>query len=161
MLYGKIILLCGKICSGKSTYARRLKEERNAVILSCDTLMLSLFDEQLGERHGEIAEKCSSYLCSLAEEIAKAGSNVILDFGFWTSESRAAARAFFGERGLRCELHYIFVSDEQWERNIEKRNRAGEREQFTYFIDENMKTVLGGKFREPLPKEIDVYANET
>ena len=30
----RIILICGKICSGKTYYARQLKEKYNAVILS-------------------------------------------------------------------------------------------------------------------------------
>ncbi|HOV25823.1 MAG TPA: AAA family ATPase [Pseudobacteroides sp.] len=46
----KIIIMCGKICSGKSTYSQKLKKEINAVVLSCDELMLSLFDEQLGDK---------------------------------------------------------------------------------------------------------------
>ena len=33
---GKIILTCGKICSGKSYYTKQLKEELNAVIISPD-----------------------------------------------------------------------------------------------------------------------------
>lgn len=40
----EIILLCGKICSGKSTDANKNKIKYNAVILSCDELMLELFD---------------------------------------------------------------------------------------------------------------------
>ena len=27
----KVIMLCGKICSGKSTYAERLKKEMNGI----------------------------------------------------------------------------------------------------------------------------------
>jgi alpha-mannosidase len=37
------ILLCGKLCAGKTTYARRLAPELGAVILSVDEIMLSLF----------------------------------------------------------------------------------------------------------------------
>ena len=38
----KVLLICGKICCGKSTYAKKLKEENNAVILSVDEIMLSI-----------------------------------------------------------------------------------------------------------------------
>ena len=37
-------MICGKICSGKSWYARRLKEETNAVILSTDDKEFGGFD---------------------------------------------------------------------------------------------------------------------
>lgn len=32
----KVFLICGKICSGKSYYAKELKDKYNAVILSTD-----------------------------------------------------------------------------------------------------------------------------
>ena len=32
----KVILICGKICSGKSHYAKQLQQQHNAVILSTD-----------------------------------------------------------------------------------------------------------------------------
>lgn len=32
----KVIAICGKICSGKTWYARQLREQEQAVILSCD-----------------------------------------------------------------------------------------------------------------------------
>ena len=31
---GKVILVCGKICSGKSYYLNKIKEDLNAVIIS-------------------------------------------------------------------------------------------------------------------------------
>ena len=31
---GKVILICGKICSGKSYYAQKLSKTENAVVLS-------------------------------------------------------------------------------------------------------------------------------
>ena len=63
---GKVYLICGKICSGKSYYAKALKEKYNAVILSTDE----------------------------ATEICKAGANVILDWGFWTKENRSDISAY-------------------------------------------------------------------
>ena len=39
----KVILICGKICSGKSYYARKLKEKEHAVILSRDEMTYVIF----------------------------------------------------------------------------------------------------------------------
>ena len=41
----KVIMTCGRICCGKTTYAQKLREERNAVILSIDEITLTLFPE--------------------------------------------------------------------------------------------------------------------
>ena len=44
----KVILICGKICCGKSHYAKDLMQKQNAVTLSCDELTSILFDNNLG-----------------------------------------------------------------------------------------------------------------
>lgn len=46
---GKIILTCGKICSGKSYYTKQLKEELNAVIISPDEATYELLNNEQGE----------------------------------------------------------------------------------------------------------------
>ena len=43
-----IHLICGKICSGKTCYARRLKEKHGAVILSMDELTCALINNEQG-----------------------------------------------------------------------------------------------------------------
>ena len=53
----KVILICGKICCGKTTYAKKLVKEQNTVLLSCDEITLALFGQYIGEKHDEIVEK--------------------------------------------------------------------------------------------------------
>jgi len=153
----KVFLICGKICSGKTTYAEKLAKKESGVILSSDELMLSLFDPLLGEKHDEISRRANAYLMELAVKIAQAGTSVILDWGFWTHGGRLEATAFFREKGVECEWHYVRVSDEQWERNIEKRNAevlAGTVQ--AYFVDEGLKNKLLSRFEEPDHTEIGV-----
>ena len=58
----KVIMTCGKLCSGKTTYAKAFCEQHNAVLLSADELMLSLFGHDAGEKHDEYVEKIKAYL---------------------------------------------------------------------------------------------------
>ena len=58
----KVILLCGKICSGKSTYAEKIIQKEKAVLLSCDELMLAIFDPLLGDKHDIISDRVQKYL---------------------------------------------------------------------------------------------------
>ena len=46
---GKVIIVCGKICSGKSYYSRKLKEELNAVIISPDEATYDLIKNEQGD----------------------------------------------------------------------------------------------------------------
>ena len=58
----KVILICGRICCGKTTYAHQLRKKEKAVLLSCDEIMLFVLDEYLGEKHDEYAARTRAYL---------------------------------------------------------------------------------------------------
>ncbi len=146
----KIIILCGKICSGKSTFAKKLKNEINAVILSCDDLMLTIFDEQLGDKHNDIARKCQTYLYGLAEQIIGTNTDVILDFGFWSREERKNIIKYFGSKNIEVQMYYIKVDKKTWLEQIEKRNALKlEGKAHCYYVDENMKEIFDKMFEEP------------
>lgn len=153
----EIIMTCGKICSGKSTYAQNLSKQLGAVILSIDELMLSVLGSDTGDKHDEYVRRCEIYLYKKSAEIVAAGTDVILDWGFWTKEQRSFAREFYGELGIKCELHYIAVSDEEWRQRIAKRNdevEAGRSD--AYFVDEGLAAKFESIFQEPDESEIDV-----
>lgn len=154
----KVMLICGKIASGKSVYAKKLCEEENAVLLSVDELVLSILGSDLGEKHDEITQRVQAYLFAKSLEMIKVGSNVLLDWGFWTKERRSAARRFYESRGIACEFHYVDTPDEVWHRNIEIRNHgvlAGETD--AYFVDDGLRRKLEAAFEVPARDEIDVW----
>lgn len=85
----KVFLICGKICSGKGFYTRQLKEKEHAVVLSCDEIENDLFHHDLGDRRDAISADIKAYLHKKAVDIARAGCNVILDWGFWSRKKSA------------------------------------------------------------------------
>ena len=154
----KAILLCGKIASGKTTYAQRISSEENAVILSVDEITIGILGGELGEQHDAIAERTQRYLFAKSLEILHAGANVLLDWGFWTKERRKAARSFYESQGIACEFHYIDLEDETWQTNIMLRNQAvlaGSTD--AYYVDEGLRNKLEAAFEVPHPNEIDVW----
>lgn len=154
----KIILICGKVCSGKSTYANKVKQDCNAVILSCDEITLGLFDGQLGEKHDDVLNKVKSYLYKKAEEIVAAGTNVILDFGFWSSLERRNITKVFIDKGIEIEWHYVEVTEEIWRSNIQKRNHMIKQGLcMDYYIDKNLLEKSSRQFEAPTHEEIDVW----
>lgn len=80
----KVYLICGKLCSGKSTYAKNLTETLPAVLLSCDEITLDILSGNLGDKHDETVIKVKEYLLKKSTEILRAGTDVVLDWGFWT-----------------------------------------------------------------------------
>jgi Predicted kinase len=154
----KVILVCGKICAGKTTYAKKLAEEIGAVILSVDEITLVLFGQHLGDKHDEMVEKTEKYLFGKAAEIISVGVNVILDWGFWTREERQYAVKYFSDLGIKSEWHYIDTTDRVWHKNLSKRNKAiTENTENFYFIDDNIAEKFWNLFEEPAHREMDVW----
>ena len=157
----KVILICGKICSGKSTYAEKLRLENKAVLLSVDEITLALFEQHIGDKHDEYVEKTQNYLFDKSVEIIETGMNVILDWGFWMKEERAFAREFYKARNIECEFHYIDIRDETWGLRLRKRNDAILAEETSaYYVDDNLAAKFGALFEMPDKEEIDVWVRQ-
>ena len=154
----KAILICGKICSGKSFYTEALRKKYNAAVLSCDEITLSVFDGNLGDKHDEICDRIHDYLFGKSVELLEIGVNIILEWGFWRKSDRDFARDFYESKGYECEFHYIDISDEDWQRNIDKRNRAvAEGKTSAYYLDEGLLEKLDKLFEVPDESEIEVW----
>ena len=146
----KVIMLCGKLCSGKTTYARKLCKELNAVILSNDELMIDILGKDTGDMHDEYVRRTERYFFKKSVEIVGAGTNVILDRGMWTKDKRKAALEEYRNAGVECEIHYLKVPDNEWKRRIEKRNSAVEAGRpDAYFVDKGLLGKFLSLFEEP------------
>lgn len=156
---GKVFLICGKICSGKTYYANQLKEKYNAVILSTDEMTFDLINNEQGEFYDSFSRKANLYLRKKAAEIAEAGANVILDWGFWTREDRIDISTYLQSCDISYEWHYIDVDDDTWNRNIEERNKRIEEGNggSDFYVDEGLLNKLLSMFEAPDRDEIDVW----
>ncbi|MGN0570266.1 MAG: AAA family ATPase [Candidatus Fimenecus sp.] len=155
----KVIAIIGKICSGKSYYAKQLKDKEKAVILSTDEATLDLIKNEQGEFYNIFAERVNKYLRKKAVEIVNIGCNVILDWGFWTKTDRKELTDYFNDYGIDVEWHYIYIEQSRWEMLIEERNKrikAGNGGS-DFYLDEGLMKKLLSKFEEPTEEEIDVW----
>ncbi len=151
----KVLIMCGKICSGKSTYAEKLKLENKAVILSVDELTLALFENQAGEKLDFYVEKLKEYFLKKSLDIVEAGADVILDWGFWTKKERDYAREFYDSRNISYQFYYMNVGIDEWKKRILKRNQEIKREQLeAYPIDKGLLSKVEKMFEEPDRKEL-------
>ncbi len=153
----KVICICGKICSGKSTYAEEIKKRVNAVVLSVDEITLAFFGQQCGDMHDVYTQRAKKYLLKKASELIASGVNVILDWGFWKKAERESVKKFFAESATECEMHYISVDDDIWKERIKKRNRTVTEEKTeAYYIDGNLLAKFESMFEAPTDGEIDI-----
>ena len=86
----EVIILCGKVAAGKTTYAKQLARSLPSVILSIDDLVVSLRElKTLPYRSKkELEGKIRAYDGSLAKQLVPQGITCIIDHGHWTRDSR-------------------------------------------------------------------------
>ena len=118
-------LMVGLPCSGKTTYARKLAKETNALLLSPDEWQIKLFggdatDDNHDERHTII----ENIMWDVAKRVLEIGADVILDFGFWARVERDDFRDRAKKLGANFQLHYMDVPYPELYRRMEIRNKA-------------------------------------
>lgn len=157
----KVIMICGKICSGKSFYAQQIRREQCGVILSADEITLALFGQDAEDKQDVYTAKLKSYLFEKSAELIAAGINVILDWGFWTKNERDFARAFYTNKNIKCEFHCIAISEKEWKKRLKKRNNSVESGKTNaYYVDEGLAKKVEAIFEIPSEDEIDVWVKQ-
>lgn len=155
----KLIAICGKVCSGKSYYAAKLREKENAVILSCDDVTMTLFDNDLGDNHDVMVKKIMTHLKDVSIKIINTNTNVILDWGFWSKKDREELTEYYQKKNIPIEWHYICVDDETWNKNIEERNKRLEEGNggSDFHVGEGLRKKVLSRWDEPTKDEIDIW----
>ncbi len=155
---GKVIIVCGKIASGKSYYSRKIKDSLNAVIISPDEATYELINNEQGEFYNVFSKRLNNYLTKKVGEIAKAGANVIFERGLWSKKDRENIVKYYRDNNVECELHYVYVDDDTWKQNILERNKRIEEGNggSDFYLDEGLLKKLDSKWEEPTKDEVDV-----
>lgn len=143
-----IHLICGRIGSGKSTFARHLARQKNAVILSSDDLTAALPCD-----HDVSYPVVHAFLRRKALEIARCGTDVILDWGFWHRRDREEITAEIAQKGLRPLWYYMDTPEAQNRAFIERRNAAPGPGEF--YVDPGLMDKCRAQFEPPTAREMD------
>jgi len=115
---GRLILMCGLPCAGKTAVARTLEAD-GAVRMSPDEWMGHLrFD-----LHDDGArDRVELLQWDVARRIAEHGIDVVLENGFWSRSERDAVRTRARELGVGIELRFLDVPPEELWARVELRN---------------------------------------
>jgi hypothetical protein len=84
-----LFLMVGLPGAGKTIQAKSLAAEHAALRLSPDAWMIPLFGEPQADGKRDVLE---GRLIWLALEALRLGTNVVLDFGFWSRDERSSLR---------------------------------------------------------------------
>jgi len=120
-----LILMCGLPGSGKTTLARRVERERDALRLTPDEWIARLFGRSLTPPALDwCRDPVESLLWEVAARALSLGVNVVLDFGFWSRAEREEFRARAAALGAGSEIYFLDVPRAVLSARIAARNAA-------------------------------------
>lgn len=104
---------CGKIAAGKSTLARKLTSEKNAVLISEDLWLSRLYPDSIHTFEDYLT--CSSRLKKVLSDhikgLLREGNSVVLDFPGNTRGQRAWFKNLYKDINANHCLHYLVRSN--------------------------------------------------
>ncbi len=112
-----LFVMVGLPAAGKTARAKEIERTAPALRLTPDEWMIPLFAEPEGGKR----ETLEGRFIWLATGALRLGINVVLDFGVWTKDERAALRFVAHEVGASCELIYLQVDETEQRRRHDKR----------------------------------------
>lgn len=122
----KLIFLCGKMASGKSSLARDLAARENAVLLVQDDFLDALFPGEITDvqafvqRYSRLKNALTPHICALLSK----GMSVVLDFAAATKAQRVWFRELIESTNVAHELHFVDASDALCKSQLRNRSKG-------------------------------------
>jgi len=117
-------LICGFIGAGKTTFARKLEIETGAVRITKDEWMVKIFGNRItaDQNFVEYDKQVNELATQTAFKILKAGSDVIIDEGFWPKSQREEMKKKVIELGVTPFLYYVESTIEEMRERVVTRS---------------------------------------
>ncbi|HHH53179.1 MAG TPA: ATP-binding protein [Bacteroidetes bacterium] len=156
---GTLIFFCGKMGAGKSTKSKEVALQRNAVLLSEDEWLATLYPNQISsfKDYLKFSAQLRPLVRSHVQNILSTGTNVVMDFPANTIRQRLWFKELALEIDSYYELIYLKISEEIClqriaQRRIEQPERAA-------FDTEEVFNQVTKFFEEPSDSE-DLIASQ-
>lgn len=144
----KLIVVCGLPGSGKTTHARAVEADLQAIRFSPDEWMQAL---SVNLRDEAMREKIEALQWQMAQRLLVLGMTVIVEFGSWGRSERDLLRLGARALGASVELHYLSAPIDVLFERIQRRGAESppiSREDLVRWAQ---------RFQEPMREEIALF----
>ena len=118
-----VYLVCGQIGSGKTTFAKKLEKETDAIRFTPDEWLVRLYNElPPSNEFDKYYYRCCDMAWNVAVEILKRGLSVILDFGLWKKKERDSYKKKISDLGAKYKLYYLSTEENIIKQRLKQRN---------------------------------------
>jgi predicted kinase len=151
-----LFLICGLPGAGKTTLAKKLEQEKQALRLCPDEWIPPILKDASDQAElDRLRSPVETLQWEVAKRILSLGVNVILENGFWGQEEREHYRLQAEALGAKVELRFLEVShDELWKR-LKKRNDNLPPE--TFVVTKEQLELWWSLFEPPTKEELEGY----
>jgi predicted kinase len=153
-----IHLICGHTGAGKSTYTRKLAEQRGAIYFSLDDWMKTLYfpdqeDEIELQWMLQRIERCEQLMWPLCQQIIQHGKEVIFDVGLSKYSHRQKFRDLANLHDMDCQLHYLSADKQTRLQRVISRNQL-QTETYSFEVTTEMFEFMESWVEEPSEEEL-------
>lgn len=131
-----LFLLVGLPGTGKTTEARRIEREHNALRLTKDEWVKALYGPTNPSSATDVIE---GRLIAIALRALELGVDVVVDFGLWSRDERSALRQAAIAAGAKPEVRYLSLTPAEQRRRLDRR-QAEEPHTTWHMSDEELAT---------------------
>ena len=145
-----LFLTVGLPGTGKTTGARLIEAEHDALRLTKDEWMKALFGPENPESASDVIE---GRLIQIGLRALELGINVVLDFGLWSRDERSALRQAAADAGASVVMRYFDLAPDQQRNRLHQRLAEAPHE--TWPISDDELAEFAAKFEIPSAAELD------
>lgn len=145
-----LFLTVGLPCTGKTTAARSIEIEHNALRLTKDEWVKALYGHENPQSAQDVIE---GRLVQVGLRVLELGTNVVIDYGLWARDERSALRQAAADRNATVDMRYFELDPAEQRRRLDL--RQAEAPHTTWPMSDEELAEWAAAIDVPTPGELD------